>query len=110
MEKDLKERIGELEAEICRAAIAPCLADIREAHPDNEPLSRWFDRMAEDVIENFSAFVTSVRDESAEVDFTRYQGSLFVSNDPKDGAPVVWETNPTYYNLAGKVEYESRQG
>ena len=110
MEKDLKERIGELEAEICRAAIAPCLADIREAHPDNEPLSRWFDRMAEDVIENFGAFVTSVRDESAEVDFTRYQGSLFVSNDPKDGAPVVWETNPTYYNLAGKVEYESRQG
>ena len=59
---------------------------------------------------NFGAFVTSVRNESAEVDFTRYQGSLFVSNDPKDGAPVVWETNPTYYNLAGKVEYESRQG
>nr|HPK06333.1 Lon protease family protein [Aminivibrio sp.] len=31
-------------------------------------------------------------------------------NDPEHGSPVIWETNPTYYNLSGKVEYESRQG
>ena len=110
MEKDLKEEIGKLEAEICRAAIAPYLADIREKYLGNESLSKWFDRLAEDIIENFGAFVTSVRDESAEVDFSRYTGNLFVGNDPNAGAPVVWETNPTYYNLAGKVEYESRQG
>ncbi|MDR2175981.1 MAG: AAA family ATPase [Synergistaceae bacterium] len=133
MEKDLKENIGKLEADICRAAIAPYLADIREKYAamedaknaedaDDEKdagdsrrdagksLSEWFDRLAEDIIENFGAFVTSVRDESAEVDFSRYTGNLFVGNDPDAGAPVVWETNPTYYNLAGKVEYESRQG
>ncbi|MBR1672087.1 MAG: AAA family ATPase, partial [Fretibacterium sp.] len=110
MEKELKEKLGKLEAEICRAAIAPCLADVCDVWRDNEPLSQWFARMAEDVIENFGAFVTSMRDESAEVDFTRYQANLFVSNDPEGGAPVVWETNPTYYNLSGKVEYESRQG
>ena len=110
MEKELKEKLSRLESEICRAAIAPCLADVCDAWSDNEPLSQWFARMAEDVIENFGAFVTSMRDESAEVDFTRYQANLFVSNDPQAGAPVVWETNPTYYNLSGKVEYESRQG
>ncbi|MDR2522904.1 MAG: AAA family ATPase [Synergistaceae bacterium] len=140
MEKDLKEKIGKLEAEICRVAIAPYLSDIREKYAltektkktkktrkdakprknaawkehagafPNERLSSWFDRLTEDIIENFGAFVTSVRDESAEVDFSRYTANLFVGNDPKAGAPVVWETNPTYYNLAGKVEYESRQG
>ena len=137
MEKDLKEEISKLEAEICRAAISPYLADIREKYvgaapvpsaakkvgrpkknspkaetdkPGNESLSKWFDRLAEDIIENFGVFVTSVRDESADVDFSRYSANLFVSNDPDAGAPVVWETNPTYYNLSGKVEYESRQG
>ncbi|NLL36586.1 MAG: AAA family ATPase [Fretibacterium sp.] len=110
MEKDLKDRISELESEICRSAIEPCLADVREKYLDNEPLAEWLDRMTEDVIENFGAFVTAVRDDSAEVDFTRYGANLFVSNNPEEGAPVVWETNPTYYNLAGKVEYESRQG
>ncbi|MDR2528702.1 MAG: AAA family ATPase [Synergistaceae bacterium] len=150
MEKELKEEISKLEAEICRAAIAPYLSDIREKYvlgektekakkssktknvgdgtekktqksraakkgqgfsdETNQKLSDWFDRLTEDIIENFGAFVTSVRDDSAEVDFSRYTANLFVSNDPKAGAPVVWETNPTYYNLAGKVEYESRQG
>ena len=110
MEKDLKDRISRLESDICRAAIAPCLADVCEAYRENGPLSQWFARMTEDVVENFGAFVTSMRDESAEVDFTRYQANLFVNNAPKKGAPVIWETNPTYCNLAGKVEYESRQG
>jgi lon-related putative ATP-dependent protease len=122
MEKELKENIGKLEAEICRAAITPYLTDIREKYAvmgrakgkksagTDENLSKWFDRLAEDIIENFGAFVTSVRDESAEVDFSRYTANLFVGNDPDAGAPVVWETNPTYYNLSGKVEYESRQG
>jgi predicted ATP-dependent protease len=138
MEKELKEEISKLEAEICRSAISPYLSDIREKYADmgklhgskpsksgkhvsppagfpsnkssNENLSKWFDRLTEDIIENFGAFVTSVRDESADVDFSRYAGNLFVGNDPDAGAPVVWETNPTYYNLAGKVEYESRQG
>jgi len=140
MEKELKDDISKLEAEICRAAISPYLLDIREKYvgsapeskikrkpgrpkknadqakkgnaeiPGNKELSNWFDRFTEDIIENFGAFVTSVRDESAEVDFSRYSANLFVSNDPAAGAPVVWETNPTYYNLAGKVEYESRQG
>ncbi len=27
-----------------------------------------------------------------------------------DGAPVVFEINPTYYNLVGRVEYENRMG
>ena len=51
----------------------PCLVDVCEAYKENGPLSQWFARMTEDVVENFGAFVTSMRDESAEVDFTRYQ-------------------------------------
>ena len=110
MEKALKEKLSKLEAEICRNAITPCLDEIKAKYSDNEALLSWFDKMAEDVIENFGAFVTAARDDNAEVDFTRYQANLFVSNDPAKGAPVIWETNPTYYNLSGRVEYESHQG
>jgi len=109
-EKELKEKISKLESDICRAAIEPPMRELREHHNGTERLSKWFDRMTEDVIENFGVFVTSVRDENSEIDFSRYSANLFVSNEPKKGAPVIWETNPTYYNLAGKVEYESRQG
>ncbi|MBQ7193129.1 MAG: AAA family ATPase [Synergistaceae bacterium] len=110
MEKALKDAIAKLDAEICRSAISPVLDDIRGKYSENKALTQWFDAMTDDVIENFGAFITASRDENADVDFTRYQANLFVSNDPSKGAPVIWETNPTYYNLSGRVEYESHQG
>ena len=110
MEKKLKETLSKLEAEMCRSAIEPCIRDLREEYSGNDALLDWFAKMSEDVIENSGAFATSARDDNADVDFSRYQGNLFVSNDPANGAPVIWETNPTYYNLSGRVEYESHQG
>ena len=110
LEKSLKERIVKLEAEICRSAITPYLQDVKEKFGTTETLCRWIDALAEDIIDNFNIFVAAVKDESADIDFTRYTVNVFVCNDPEDGSPVIWETNPTYYNLSGKVEYESRQG
>lgn len=110
MEKELREKLSKLENEICSSAIMPCFIEIREKFLYNKPLLEWFEEMSRDVIENSSAFVTAARDENSDLDFTRYQANLFVSNDPEKGAPVIWETNPTYYNLSGRVEYESHQG
>ncbi len=110
LEKVLKERITKLEAEICRNAIMPYLQDLKGKYGGSDVLSTWIDALAENIIENFNLFVAAVKDENADIDFGRYYVNVFVANDASDGAPVIWETNPTYYNLSGKVEYESRQG
>ncbi len=109
-EKSLKEKINELEAEICRTAITPYLEEIKEKYKCNKKLCEWIDFLTEDIVTNFNVFVAAAKDESAEVDFSRYTINVLVSNDPDVGAPVIWATNPTYYNLNGKLEYESRQG
>lgn len=110
-EKTLKEKIRELEAEICRTAIRPYLQETKDRFGAEGKLQEWIDDLTEDIIENFNLFVAAARDDSgAEVDFSRYSVNVFVSNEPDAGAPVVWETNPTFYNLCGKIEYESRQG
>ena len=109
-EKALKDQIKELESEICRNAIQPILAELKEEFGKDGELGDWIDDLTEDIIENFGMFIAATRDENAEVDFSRYEANVFVSNDPSAGAPVIREMNPTYYNLVGKVEYESRQG
>ncbi len=109
-EKDLKDKIKKLEEKICREAIAPYLGEFTESFSPDEKLGEWITSLAEDIIENFSMFLAASKDESAEVDFSRYKVNVFISNDPENGAPVVIETNPTYYNTVGKIEYESRQG
>lgn len=110
MEKTLKEKIKNLESEISRAAIGPYLQETRERFGKDGKIGDWLESLSEDIISNFNMFIAAARDEGADVDFSRYLVNVFVSNDPEGGAPVVWETNPTYYNLAGKVEYDSRQG
>lgn len=40
--------------------------------------------------------------------FIRYKVNLFVNNEKSQGAPVVIESNPHYYNLFGKIEYKSQ--
>jgi len=109
-EKALKEKIKNLEAEICRNAIRPYLSDLKAQYGKGDKLAEWIDALTEDIIENFNIFIAAARDENAEVDFSRYSVNVFVSNEPDAGAPVIHETNSTYYNLVGKVEYESRQG
>ena len=109
-EKDLKEKIKDLESQICRGAIEPIISEIRGKYTPNRKFAKWLDDFTEDIVANFNVFLAAARDESADVDFTRYEVNAFVSNNPKDGAPVIRETNPIYYNLVGKVEYESRQG
>jgi lon-related putative ATP-dependent protease len=109
-EKELKQEIKKLEAEICRNATQPILSELRDKFRDSEKLTGWIDKLEEDIVQNFGMFVAATRDENAEADFSRFSVNVFVSNDRENGAPVIRETNPTYYNLMGKVEYESRQG
>ena len=59
----------ELETEICRSAITPCLQEVKEKFGSTEVLSEWLDSLAEDIIENFGMFVAAVKDENADIDF-----------------------------------------
>ena len=47
---------------------------------------------------------------SKEQQLHRYTVNLFVNNKNLTGAPVIYETNPTYQNLFGKIEYHGSFG
>ena len=109
-ERALKTKLGDMESGICRTAVKPYIDEVRQKYAGSEKLIKWLDSMEQQVIDNYALFIASSRDESSEIDLTQFKINVLVSNDPKGGAPVVWENNPTFYNIAGKMEYESRQG
>lgn len=109
-ERSLKVAITELETELCRHAIEPCFEELVGRFGPEPKLINWLESMQKNIIANFGFFLAAARDEAPEVDFSPFKVNVLVSHSPEQGAPVVWETNPTYYNLGGKLEYESRQG
>jgi len=43
-------------------------------------------------------------------EFTEYKVNVFIDNSVTQGAPVIFETHPTYANLFGSIEKEARFG
>ena len=109
-ERQLKTKISEMDAEICRMAIKPDMDEARAKYGASEKFRKWIDSLENEIVDNYSTFIAAARDDNSELDFSPYKINVLVSNDPNSGSPVVLESNPTYYNIAGKMEYESRQG
>lgn len=118
IEKESKEALKELDKVIGKYAVDDIVKELIEKYNDNQKLSEYLQALNEDIIENIKdfkekdeqgtpfPFMQPKSDEPKE----KYRVNLFIDNNSCQGAPVVTETNPTYNNLTGKVEYTNRMG
>ncbi|NLZ32722.1 MAG: AAA family ATPase [Firmicutes bacterium] len=119
-ERELKEKLKELDQRIAIAATGHLFNEILEKYSAFPKVQRYLKALQEDVLSNLSEFRTDEEEqpfplawlqrqgrEQAEL---RYKVNLFVDHRETKGAPVVYETNPSYYNLMGRMEYENRLG
>jgi len=121
IEKEAKTRLRELDRGVVAREIDELLADLREKYADIDGLAAHFGAIREDILKNMNAlkqvgqsepagmaaFFTGPRERPS---FERYLISLIVDNTDVHGAPVVFESNPSYYNLIGHVEFEPQFG
>lgn len=84
----------------------------------DEKIVKYFFDMQQDIIKNLDKFkqlnsknkviFTAMKVNKAF--FERYMVNLFIDNSNTNTLPVIEETNPTYYNLNGYLEYKNKQG
>lgn len=92
---------------------------LRDKFADNQEVISYLNAYERDVVEHFSFFVSEGEEQeqimsviagSKETQYQRYTVNLLVNNKHCEGAPVIFESNPTYDNLFGKVEYQGQIG
>ncbi len=119
-EKETKARLHELDKEIANFAIGHLLEDLTAKYADNRKILDYLREVENDIVENLETF----KDGEKQTGFTlpgleapekedsldKYRVNVFISHPSDDGAPVVFEPNPTYYNLFGRLEYAARLG
>jgi lon-related putative ATP-dependent protease len=121
MEKEAKSRLQELDKEIALFAVGHLLDDLRHKYSDYSKITDYLSAIQEDIVENLEHFKSTEKKGAGlalaglempekEPPFEKYKVNLFVDNTNLKGAPVVFEPNPTYYNLFGRVEYAARMG
>ena len=117
-EKVIREKIKNLEHETTRTVSSPWFEQLMAKYQDNEAIITYLQDMQKDLIENAEGFLKT--EESGPMMFFRhmdrraslrkYQVNLLVDNGALDHAPVIFESNPTYANLFGQIEYEGEFG
>jgi lon-related putative ATP-dependent protease len=118
-EKAVKEQLQQLEREATLSAVGPQIEELKEKYKDHERIPGYLGDVQEDIIENREAFkgqeegqaaLPFIRPQKQEPDFSRYTVNVLVNNGGCQGAPCVFESNPTYYNLFGRVEHKFQYG
>jgi lon-related putative ATP-dependent protease len=86
-----------------------------------EDVFSFLQDLEDDVVENLDRFVTlpdGTRDSQDDVEsnhenasfFLRYRVNILVEQKSEKGAPVIFETNPTYSNVIGRIEKRAFMG
>jgi len=119
LEKGAKQKLQDLDKEIALFAIGHLLQDLRDAYGEFPKVLNYLDQVEKDIIENLEDFrqvekpamaIPGLEALQRPVSFDRYKVNVLVNNSDLEGAPVVIELNPSYYNLLGKTEYKAQFG
>ncbi|MCK5808903.1 AAA family ATPase [bacterium] len=114
LEKESKEKVRFLRREYVKLIIKEPLKDIRKAFRKSKGLTAYLLQLENHILDTFFEFilhrdVNEGKIEAGKImppDFMEYKVNLLISNKNTKGAPVIYETNPTYQNLMGFFEYE----
>jgi lon-related putative ATP-dependent protease len=119
LEKDMRDSIAEMEKNFFNLALQHHFESLEEKYRDNEKILEHFSQCKEDILNRSEEFRPGQGPQIAlgggkivrqEPSFDRYRVNLFVDNSELKGAPVVYEANPTYFNLYGRIEHIIQAG
>ncbi len=125
-ERHTRQAVSKLDRDIARNVIGPLLEEIREKHKGHRSVLDHLDGVRDDLLANISAVRQAAEDGDEQMRFAaamqghtgtgampimeRYRVNLLVNNAELDGAPVVFEANPTIEALTGEVEHQTQMG
>jgi len=118
-EKAVKEALRKLEKEAALSAVGHLIDELKHKYEEHVKITAYLEETREDILDHLDDFkvqeeqpaqVSFLKLPRAEPTFTRYTVNVLVNNKDCKGAPCIFESNPTYYNLFGRIEHKIQYG
>ncbi len=120
LNKEAATRSREVDVELVRFTLKPIIDELQDKYAGHREVVAYLDDVEADMVSNTQSLKPS-GDQSApqqtpivanteEDFFTRYRVNNMVDNTLCNGAPIVFEHNPGYYSLFGRIDYRARMG
>ncbi len=125
-QREMQERMKELDREVASFAVSGLIDELREAYSDFSQIVEYLDAVQKDIVDHAKDLLSSEEEQSGlaamlqggaqrraaagQALLRRSRVTVLVDHGDSQGAPVVYEDNPTYQNLVGRVEHRAQFG
>ena len=122
IEKESEKRIQEWQSNVALLTINTHINLIKNRFKKNKKINNFLDSIKKDILKNISLFTAEEKVLEGKLQgpqaahpeiykpWLNYRVNLFIDNSNLEGAPVVADTNYSYHNIFGKLEYENYYG
>lgn len=116
-QRESAEQKKALKQESVEQGIRPLLKNLERKYADNIAILKYLRQLKHHLIEMVIETLSTDNKDDKNDEYDKralfidtYLPNVLVANKPNASAPLVYEPNPTYQNLFGKIEYTSVQG
>lgn len=108
LDLEYKDKLNDLDKYATLFSIESLFNELKNSFKYNEKLLDHFEHLKEHIVKH----ITKIKNSEDWKNYIKHilTVNLVVDNSTTSGAPVIYENNPTYSNLFGKVEYISKSG
>ncbi len=113
--------LADLDRQVMLTLVTPLLDDLNDDFKDEPSVIDFIQRLGEDVLANIDSFRGQEEQQQpvlpgmppvqkADGVFSRYKVNVIITHEANTHAPVVFEENPSYYHMFGRIDYRSSFG
>ena len=121
IERQSDKKISEWQSNVALLTVNVHINYLKSKYKRNKKINKFLSDVKQDVLKNISTFLEDDTHPNhaanqqnpvmKKMDPTlNYRVNLFVDNSNREGAPVIMDTNYSYHNIFGSLEYENYYG
>jgi len=124
--REIRKELKKLDKEVAGLAINDLLEELKKTFEEYDKVLEFLEEVKQDIIENVKKIISDKQNQMMQMMqqqqggsgpdsgnnaiLNRYKVNCAVDNSQQKGAPVIYEDNPMFKNLIGRVEYKASMG
>ena len=121
IERQSDKKVSEWQSNVALLTVNAHINYIKSKYKRNKKINQFLNDVKQDVLKNVSYFLEEDQQQNNQqpqqgpqqrkIDpCLNYRVNLFIDNSNMEGCPVIMDSNYSYHNLFGKLEYENYYG
>ena len=120
IERQSDKKISEWQSNVALLTVNVHINFLKSKYKRNKKINKFLNDVKQDVLKNIPTFLEDESKQYQQVaqnptlrkpdPCLNYRVNLFVDNSNREGAPVIMDSNYTYHNIFGSLEYENYYG